>query len=86
MGHTFAYSDYAVRGNWMFLGHPIQDRSISQREVALLHRFPKDYKFVAPGSRVVMKSLGRLLGNEVSVNLDQAIAKAISRHISEQRL
>ena len=70
MVHTFAYIDYAVCGNWTFLGDPIQDCSISLREVALLHRFPKDYKFVAPWSRVVMKSLGRLLGNAVSVKLD----------------
>lgn len=86
MGHTFAYSGYAVRENWTFFGHPIQDRSIFLRGGALLHRFPKDYEFVGPGSRAVMKTLGRLLGNAFSVKLGQAIAKAISRHISEQRL
>lgn len=86
MGHAFAYSGYAVRGIWSLLGHPIQDRSISLRGDALLHRFPKDYEYVVPASRAVMKTLGRLLGNAFSVKLGQAIAKAISRHISEQRL
>lgn len=67
-------------GNGRF-GHPEQNRAISLREGALLQTFPKDYEFVAPGSRVIMKTLGKLIGNAVPVNLARAIAKAISKHI-----
>lgn len=72
-------------GNGRF-GHPDQDRAISLREGALLQTFPNDYEFVPQGSKIVFKTLGRLIGNAVPVKFSRAIAKAISKHIGEYKL
>ena len=69
-------------GNGRF-GHPGQDRAISLREGAVLQSFPLYYEFVAPGTPVIFKSVGRLIGNAVPVELARAIARAIERHLSE---
>jgi DNA (cytosine-5)-methyltransferase 1 len=63
-------------GNGRF-GHPEQDRALSLREGAILQTFPPSYSFVQPGSKVSMKTMGRLIGNAVPVNLGEAIAKSI---------
>ncbi len=72
-------------GNGRF-GHPEQDRAISLREGAIIQTFPKDYEFVAPGQSVHTKTLGRLIGNAVPVDLGRAIARAVKIHIEEHNL
>jgi DNA (cytosine-5)-methyltransferase 1 len=67
-------------GNGRF-GHPDQDRAISLREGALIQSFPRGYKFVPKGAPVYYKSIGRLIGNAVPVNLATAIGKSIVRHV-----
>lgn len=69
-------------GNGRF-GHPEQDRAISLREGALIQTFPPDYAFVPEGSRVEMKTIGRLIGNAVPVDLGRAIARRIRSHLDE---
>ena len=67
-------------GNGRF-GHPEQDRAISLREAALLQTFPEGYEFVAPGEPLHIKTIGRLIGNAVPVELGRVIAKSIKRHL-----
>lgn len=62
-------------------GHPSQNRAISLREGAILQSFPPDYKFVKPGDRVHMKTVGRLIGNAVPVMLGELIGKSINAHL-----
>ncbi|WP_273281739.1 DNA cytosine methyltransferase [Pseudooceanicola atlanticus] len=69
-------------GNGRF-GHPEQDRAISLREGALIQTFPRDYAFVPEGNRIEMKSIGRLIGNAVPVDLGRAIARRIRAHLDE---
>jgi DNA (cytosine-5)-methyltransferase 1 len=69
-------------GNGRF-GHPHQNRAISLREGAILQSFPHDYKFVAKGEPVYIKTIGRLIGNAVPVKLGKAIGKSIIRHIQD---
>ena len=71
-------------GNGRF-GHPEQDRAISLREGALIQTFPRHYAFVPEGQKVEMKSIGRLIGNAVPVDLGRAIARRIRRHLDEYR-
>jgi DNA (cytosine-5)-methyltransferase 1 len=74
-------------GNGRF-GHPHQNRAISLREGAILQSFPRNYKFVAKGDPIYIKTIGRLIGNAVPVKLGKAIGKSIIRHIQtlESRL
>jgi len=67
-------------GNGRF-GHPRQNRAISLREGAILQSFPRNYKFVAEGDPVYIKTIGRLIGNAVPVKLGEAIGKSIMRHV-----
>lgn len=69
-------------GNGRF-GHPRQDRAISLREGAILQSFPRGYAFVPEGETVYIKTIGRLIGNAVPVNLGKAIGKSIKRHIED---
>lgn len=69
-------------GNGRF-GHPEQDRAISLREGALIQTFPPDYAFVPEGRKVEMKTIGRLIGNAVPVDLGRAIARRIRDHLRE---
>ncbi len=75
-------TQYYGFGNGRF-GHPEQDRAISLREGAILQSFPKSYKFVPKGEPIYCKSLGRLIGNAVPVNLGKAIGKTILKHIEQ---
>jgi DNA (cytosine-5)-methyltransferase 1 len=68
-------------GNGRF-GHPEQDRAISLREAAILQSFPRDYAFVPKGGEISFKTLGRLIGNAVPVDLGRAIAGSISAHLA----
>ncbi|MEH3085460.1 MAG: DNA cytosine methyltransferase [Xylophilus ampelinus] len=67
-------------GNGRF-GHPEQHRGISLREAAIFQSFPNDYRFVPEGSPVVVKTLGRLIGNAVPPKLGQAVARALHASI-----
>jgi len=58
-------------------GHPEQDRGISLREGAILQSFPRNYKFVPRKAPIYLKSIGRLIGNAVPVNLGKAIGQRI---------
>lgn len=69
-------------GNGRF-GHPEQDRAISLREAAILQGFPRNYEFVPLGGEICIKTIGRLIGNAVPVDLGRAIAKSIVRHIDQ---
>jgi len=69
-------------GNGRF-GHPDQDRAISLREAAMLQTFPRTYKFVPQGGRVVFDKLGRLIGNAVPVRIGEVIAAALVDHVRE---
>jgi len=69
-------------GNGRF-GHPEQNRAISLREGALIQTFPPDYAFVPEGRKVEMKTIGRLIGNAVPVDLGRAIARRIRSHLEE---
>lgn len=64
-------------------GHPDQDRALSLREGALLQTFPPNYRFVEPGRPVVIKTIGRQIGNAVPVDLGRIIARSIRKHMEE---
>lgn len=68
-------------GNGRF-GHPEQDRAISLREAAILQSFPRSYAFIPPNGKVQFKTLGRLIGNAVPVDLGRAIARSIKSHLA----
>ena len=69
-------------GNGRF-GHPDQDRAISLREGAILQSFPKTYDFVQKGKPIHYKSVGRLIGNAVPVELGRAIGMSLVTHVQE---
>lgn len=69
-------------GNGRF-GHPKQNRGLSLREGAILQSFPKNYKFCAPDARISRKTVGRLIGNAVPVNLGKAIGESFIRHVEQ---
>ena len=71
-------------GNGRF-GHPEQDRALSLREGAMLQTFPRGYAFVPPYAAVCFKSIGRMIGNAVPVELARAIARAIEAHLRDTR-
>lgn len=63
-------------GNGRF-GHPSQNRAISLREAALLQTFDSDYKFVE--NNVVIKIVGKMIGNAVPVRLGEVVGKSLLR-------
>ncbi|WNJ89595.1 DNA cytosine methyltransferase [Bosea sp. 685] len=69
-------------GNGRF-GHPEQDRAISLREGALIQTFPADYAFAPEGASIEIKTVGRLIGNAVPVELARAIARRVRSHLDE---
>jgi len=68
-------------GNGRF-GHPEQDRAISLREAALFQTFPATYQFTKPGTSVQLRTVGRLIGNAVPVDLGRVVAKSIKAHLA----
>ncbi|HFF8549483.1 TPA: DNA cytosine methyltransferase [Kluyvera cryocrescens] len=68
-------------GNGRF-GHPEQHRAISLREAALLQTFPMDYCFVENEADFVMRTIGRMIGNAVPVELGRIIGLSIQSHLS----
>ena len=77
-------TQYYGFGNGRF-GHPEQDRGISLREGAILQSFPKSYELVPEGKSIHRKSVGRLIGNAVPVELGKAIGESIIRHVEAWR-
>mgnify|MGYP006438788539 CR=1 FL=1 len=75
-------TQYYGFGNGRF-GHPVQDRAISLREGAILQSFPRSYKFVPRKAPIYRKSIGRLIGNAVPVNLGRAIGHTVAMHVRE---
>ena len=75
-------TQYYGFGNGRF-GHPEQDRAISLREGAILQSFSEEYRFVEPGESISAKTIGRLVGNAVPVNLGHAIGSSLIRHVEE---
>jgi DNA (cytosine-5)-methyltransferase 1 len=69
-------------GNGRF-GHPVQDRAISLREGAMFQSFPKGYKFVKPGEKVIRSEVGRLIGNAVPPKLGEVIGKSLLQHVNK---
>lgn len=67
-------------GNGRF-GHPEQNRAISLREAALLQTFPMDYAFVEDESKFIMRSIGKMIGNAVPVELGRVIGQSIKQHL-----
>ncbi len=75
-------TQYYGFGNGRF-GHPDQDRAISVREGAVLQSFPKTYKFVREGEPIHNKTIGRLVGNAVPVELSKAIGMSLAAHVQD---
>lgn len=69
-------------GNGRF-GHPSQARGLSLREGAILQGFPQEYSFVPEGGRIQFKTLGRLIGNAVPVELGRVIGESIIEHVKK---
>lgn len=65
-------------------GHPVQNRALSLREMALLQSFPEDYKFVNNAEPdYSFERIGKLIGNAVPVRLARQVAASIGRHLIE---
>ena len=75
-------TQYYGFGNGRF-GHPEQDRAISLREGAILQSFSEKYRFVKPGEPISAKTIGRLVGNAVPVNLGHAIGSSLVCHVED---
>ena len=69
-------------GNGRF-GHPEQDRAISLREGAILQSFSRTYKFVREGTPVNNRTVARLIGNAVPVNLGTIIGGSFAGHAAQ---
>ncbi len=78
-------TQYYGFGNGRF-GHPEQNRAISLREGAILQSFSENYRFVDPGETISAKTIGRLVGNAVPVNLGHAIGSSLVRHVEDYGL
>lgn len=63
-------------------GHPVEHRSITPREAALLQSFPASYEFIRSDEEATMSALGRMIGNAVPPKLGEAIGKAFVSHVS----
>lgn len=69
-------------GNGRF-GHPEQNRALSLREGAILQGFPADYSFVPEDTKIHFKTLGRMIGNAVPVEIAEAIARTVKKHLKK---
>lgn len=67
-------------GNGRF-GHPVQNRAISLREAAMLQTFPKSYKFLQKGRKLHFKTVGKMIGNAVPVELGKVIGVSFNKHV-----
>lgn len=64
-------------------GHPEQNRAISLREAAIFQTFPKNYKFTAPGKKLITSEVSKFIGNAVPVRAGEVIAESIKLHLKE---
>ena len=60
-------------------GHPVQDRSVSVREAALLQTFPADYLLVDPDESLPLCRLARHVGNAVPVKIGELIGNSLAK-------
>ncbi|MDE0104182.1 MAG: DNA cytosine methyltransferase [Bryobacterales bacterium] len=60
-------------------GHPVQDRSVSVREAALLQPFPTDYLLVDPDEPLPLCRLARHVGNAVAVKIGELIGNSLAK-------
>lgn len=70
--------DSFTRGRF---GHPVQDRSITLREGALLQTFPSEYTFA--GNKV---EVARQIGNAIPMLLAQAVADSIRKALEAKNI
>jgi len=68
-------------GNGRF-GHPRQNRAISLREAAIFQTFPENYRFTPKGDPIIMKKIGKMIGNAVPVELGNVIGQSFLSAIS----
>ena len=61
-------------------GHPIEDRTISVREAALLQTFPEDYKFVTP----YMERVCNIIGNALPCDFAEAVSRQCRIALEQQ--
>lgn len=65
--------------------HPEQDRALSLREASRLQGFPDSFVFTKPSDRIVMSTVGRLIGNAVPPVFGRVIAGQIYDSIHQGR-
>lgn len=68
-------------GNGRF-GHPEQNRGISLREAAIFQSFPMDYQFAPQEKRIIIRDVGKMIGNAVPVRLGEVIGLSLNKHIN----
>ena len=60
-------------------GHPVEDRTISVREAALLQTFPKSYKFDTP----FMEKVCNIIGNALPCDFAEAVSRQCRAALEE---
>lgn len=66
-------------------GHPEQDRALTLREGAIIQTFPRDYAFLRPNEKLVIKDVSRQIGNAVPPRLGEIIGFSIIQHYQKDR-
>lgn len=61
-------------------GHPVQDRTISVREAALLQTFPETYKFETP----YMEKVCNIIGNALPCDFAEAVSRQCRSALEER--
>lgn len=64
-------------------GHPEQDRSITLREAALLQGFPRGYRLVREGQKILQVHIARLIGNAVPPPIAAEVGRTLLEHVRE---
>lgn len=65
-------------------GHPEQDRALTLREGAIIQTFPKDYAFLRPNEKLIIKDVSRQIGNAVPPRLGEIIGLSIIQHYQKK--
>lgn len=66
-------------------GHPEQDRALTLREGAILQSFPRNYSFLAPDEKIIIKDVSRQIGNAVPPRLGEIIGISILKHFEKKQ-
>ncbi len=66
-------------------GHPTQDRALTLREGAILQSFPRNYAFLPPDEKVIIKDVSRQIGNAVPPRLGEVIGLSILKHCEKRK-